>query len=234
MKTPKHSHPKHSQLTSGPMARRSFLTGAGAGVALLGTAATVMPIPATAQTATDAPFQAARHSQDDWLDQIPGKHRCVFDTTMPEGASSAALYATNYFAANQSGYNLQNTDLAIVIVLRHFSTPFAFNDSIWAKYGATISQMANNFVDPRTKQTPVTNVYRTSLEGLTGRGVQLAVCQMATQALAGSIAKAASSTTDAIYKEITANLLSNSHLVPTGIVAVTRAQERGYTFVHAV
>jgi intracellular sulfur oxidation DsrE/DsrF family protein len=226
--------PKNPQSTSGPMARRLFLTEAAAGASLLGAAAAVLPVPAMAQTAADTHFQPARHSQDDWLDQIPGKHRCVFDTTTPEGASSAALYATNYFTANQSAYNLQNTDLAIVIVLRHFSTPFAFNDSIWAKYGATISQMANNFVDPRTKQTPVTNVYRTQLEGLTGRGVQLAVCQMATQALAGSIARAAGSTSDAVFQEIVANLLGSSHLVPAGIVAVTRAQERGYTFVHAV
>jgi intracellular sulfur oxidation DsrE/DsrF family protein len=217
------------------LARRSFLTGMGTGMTLLGTAAAmVVPASAEAQVVAESHFQPARHSQDDWLDRIPGQHRCVFDTTTPEGASSAALYASNFFIANQSGYSLQDADLAVVIVLRHNSTPFAFNDSIWAKYGAPISQQAGNFVDPKTKAAPIINVYGTQLEGLTRRGVHLAVCQMATRLFAGSIARSTGGNTDAVYNELAANLLASSHLVTAGIVAVNRAQERGYTFVHAV
>jgi intracellular sulfur oxidation DsrE/DsrF family protein len=226
---------KDSPSSIAPLARRSFLTGVGTGMTLLGTAAAiVVPASVEAQTAAESHFQPARHAQDDWLDQIPGQHRCVFDTTTPEGTSSAALYASNFFTANQSSYSLQNGDLAVVIVLRHNSTPFAYNDAIWAKYGAPISQQAGNFVDPRTKATPIINVYRTQLEGLTRRGVVLAVCQMATRAFAGSIARAVGGNTDAVYDELAANLLASSHLVAAGIVAVNRAQERGYTFVHAV
>ena len=218
-----------------PLARRSFLTGMGTGMTLLGTAsALVVPASAEAQAVAESHFQPVRHSQDDWLDQIPGKHRCVFDTTSPEGASSAALYASNFFIANQSGYNLQNADLAVVIVLRHNSTPFAYNDSIWAKYGIPMSQQAGNFVDPKTKAAPNINVYRTQLEGLTQRGVHLAVCQMATRVFAGAIARSNGGNTDAINDELAANLLANSHAVAAGIVALNRAQERGYTFVHAV
>jgi intracellular sulfur oxidation DsrE/DsrF family protein len=226
---------KDSLPPTSPLARRSFLTGMGTGMTLLGTAAAiVVPSSAEAQAVTGSRFQPARHSQDDWLDQIPGQHRCVFDTTTPEGANTAALYAGNFFTANQNGYSLQNTDLAVVIVLRHNSTPFAYNDSIWAKYGTPISQQAGNFVDPRTKTVPILNVYRTQLEGLTQRGVHLAVCQMATRLFAGTIARATGGNTDAVYNELAANLLPNSHLVTAGIVAVNRAQERGYTFVHAV
>jgi len=217
-----------SQSPISPVARRSFLTGIGTGVTLLGTAGAVL-----AQTPAQT-FEPTRHAQDDWLDQIPGKHRCVFDTTTPEGASSAGLFANNYYTANLNTYGLQNSDLAVVVVLRHSSTPFAYNDAIWAKYGAPISQQAGNFVDPRTKVTPVINVYKNSLEGLIRRGAHLAVCQMATRAYAGAIARAVSGNTDAIYEELAANLLGNSHLVPAGIVAINRAQERGYTFVHAV
>jgi intracellular sulfur oxidation DsrE/DsrF family protein len=35
---------------------------------------------------------------------------------------------------------------------------------------------------------------------------------------------------DDIIKELTEHLVPNSHMVPAGIVAVSRAQERGYTF----
>jgi len=218
-----------------PLARRSFITGLGTGVTLLGSAvAIVAPATVEAQSTTKTTFQPTRHSVDDWLDQIPGQHRSVYDTTTPDGVSSATLFAGNYFIANQSGYNLQNNDLAVVIVLRHNSTMFACSDSIWAKYGTPISQQANNFVDPRTRQAPVVNVYKTQLEGLIRRGVHLAVCQMATRNYAGVIARATGGNTDAINEELVGNLLGNSHMVPAGIVAVNRAQERGYTFVQAV
>ncbi len=217
---------RHIAVQKPSVARRALLTGLtgfGAGITVLGSA--------QAQSPQITRFEPARHTQDDWLDQIPGKHRCVFDTTTPDGVNSAALFAGNYFLANQSGYNLENADLAVVIVLRHNSTAFAWNDMIWAKYGAPIAQTANNFVDPRSKQTPTVNVYRTTLEGLIRRGVHFAVCQMATRAYAGSIARATGGNTDAINNELVANMLANSHLTPAGIVAVNRAQERGYTFV---
>jgi intracellular sulfur oxidation DsrE/DsrF family protein len=217
--------------SQGPLARRSFLARMGGG-AVLGAAVTTAPA-ASAQSVADSHFTPVRHMQDDWLDQIPGQHRCVFDTTTADGASSAALYAGNFFTANRTGYNLQNTDLAVVIVMRHNSTAFAYNDAIWAKYGTTLSQQSN-FTDPRTKLAPTVNVYTRQLEPLIKQGMHLAVCQMATRRLAGSIAQASGATTDMVYEEIVANLLGNSHMVPAGIVAVNRAQERGYTFVHAV
>jgi hypothetical protein len=37
-----------------------------------------------------------------------------------------------------------------------------------------------------------------------------------------------------IYNEIAANRVGNAHLVAAGIVAVNRAQERGYTLATAV
>ena len=71
-----------------------------------------------------------------------------------------------------------------------------------------------------------------TLDSLIKRGVHLAVCQMATRRVAGTIAQATSSTADAVYTELVANLVGNSHMVTAGIVAVNRAQERGYTFAN--
>ncbi|MBI2150296.1 MAG: hypothetical protein HYU27_06790, partial [Acidobacteria bacterium] len=72
------------------------------------------------------------------------------------------------------------------------------------------------------------------LDSLIKRGVRLAVCQMATRAIAGQIARAANQETGAVFQELAANRLANAHMVPAGIVAVNRAQERGYSFVVAV
>ena len=160
---------------------------------------------------------------------VPGKHRMVVDSTTPATFASALMYVNNYLIANKSGYGLQAQDLAVVIVARHYSTPFAYNDTIWKKYGRTISRLSQ-FTDPNTHEPPVNNVHMVSgsLASLLKQGVHLAVCEMATMQLADSIASDAGSDGESILKEIKANLVANSHLAPAGIVAVNRAQERGY------
>ena len=57
------------------------------------------------------------------------------------GAGEAILFANNLYEANKSAYSLGDSDLAIVICMRHFATPFAFTDAVWAKYGKGISEM---------------------------------------------------------------------------------------------
>jgi len=177
-------------------------------------------------------WEPTREAQDDWLDKIPGKHRMMFDSTEPAGFASALMYANNFYMANKDGYRLQDDDLAVVIVARHHATPFAFNDAMWKKYGGTIYRLSN-FTDPKTKQQPVTNVYMESLNGLVQRGVRVAVCEMATRDLAQSIAEDVKGNADTVFNELAGNLVSNSHLVAAGIVAVNRAQEHGYAFVNA-
>ena len=222
------------------LARRSFLSRLGAGMTVLGATLAGGSGTLQAQSTGNGRWQPSRHPQDDWLDQVPGMHRFVFDTISPAGIGTALLYANNFFLASQSDYGLANADAAVVIVMRHNSTPFAFNDAMWAKYGAPLTERGR-FVDPRTKQTPTINVYNsaaqgglltnlgTTLDSLAKRGVQFAVCQMATRRLAGMIAGTGGNAEN-VYKEIVANLVSNSHMVPAGIVAVNRAQERGYAF----
>jgi hypothetical protein len=181
-----------------------------------------------------ASWQPAREEKDNWLDRISGRHRMLFDSTMPDGFASALMFANNFFIANSSGYALKDSDLAVVIVARHLATPFAFNDAMWKKYGATISRLSN-FMDPTTRQVPVNNVHLASgsLEGLLKRGVHLAVCEMAARQLADSMAADTGGDGQQVFDELTANLVNNSHPVAAGIVAVNRAQERGYTFVNA-
>jgi intracellular sulfur oxidation DsrE/DsrF family protein len=219
------------------MARRSFLTGLGTGAGVLGAAGIGSPL-AAAEAASDVPWRPARHTQDDWYDKIPGQHRFVFDSTTPDGMAMALKFANNYFTANQNGYGLKDSDLAVVIVARHKATSFAYNDTVWAKYGKQLSEHAE-FTDPKTKEPPKINLYAAPGDGsdqsgtmaeLIGKGVHFAVCQMASRAIAGRIAKATGGDTEAIYKEIGANLIPNSHFVAAGIVAVNRAQERGYSF----
>lgn len=228
--------------------RRSFLSRIAAGAGAFGAAfATSSAIEAQAQTPAGAPFQALRHAEDDWLDQTPGaKHRFFYDTTTTEGAAQALFFARNYFVASASGYKLADADVAQVICLRHASASFAFTDAMWAKYGAYLAERADHFVDPKTKQVPTTNLLlatgygelmrnvNVTLDQMSKRGVRYAVCGMATRAAAQLAATKSGGNVDAIFKELSENLVAGGHLVPAGIVSVSHAQERGYSFVYVV
>lgn len=208
-------------------ARRTFLSGlkAGIGALAVGSAAKAQSKPAPAG------WEPARHEKDDWLEK-PSKHRLVFDTTTPEGFGEALLFASNYMHVNVADYGLRNSDLSIVIIARHRSTPCGFTDAMWAKYGEAMAAQAE-FVDPKTKQAPKVNVYTPQLDALAKQGVQIAVCSVATGRFAGAIARATGGNSDTIDAELTANRVGNALMVPAGIVAVNRAQERGYSLVRS-
>lgn len=208
-------------------ARRSFLARLGGVAATFGFASPT----AFAQPAAAPRFEPSRHEKDDWLD-LPGKHRLVFDGTSPEGVRDALQFTGNFFTGNKNGYGLEAPDLAVVIVMRHRATEFAFTDAVWSKYGAHLSE-SEQFVDPKTKQAPTANVYRTQIENQAKRGVHIAACDLSTHRLASFIARKIEGKADDVYKELVANAMPNVHFVPAGIVALNRAQERGYTLSHA-
>ncbi len=218
------------------LTRRAMLTSGSAAVAAI-----ALGSPASAQSASPSSFTPARHQQDAWLDAVPGTHRTFIDASTVRGAAEAMLYANNLFEANKAGYALSDRDVAVVICLRHFATPFAFTDAVWAKYGKAMSTLLE-VSDPKTKQAPTTNLLLSadygmmlpnlgnSIPAVTKRGVQFAVCDMATHFVAMQLAGTGGNA-DAIYKELTANLIPSSHLVAAGVVAVNRAQEHGYTLL---
>jgi intracellular sulfur oxidation DsrE/DsrF family protein len=223
----------------GNQSRRALMIGAGSlmAAAALGTH--------TAEAQSGA-FQPAAHSEDGWMNQRPGKHRIFIDAATPSGAGEAVLYSNNLYNANKATYaGSSDADLAIVVCLRHFATPFAFTDAMWAKYGKVLSAMVN-FTDPKTKQAPAINLYRNSpefalalpnlgntIDAVTKRGAYFAVCDTATHFLAAQMASPMSLTADAIYKDLSTNLIPNSRLVAAGVMAVTRAQELGYSLLYA-
>src|SRR5579862_1494286 len=108
----------NSQSPSSPE-RRSFLTRLNAGAASLAAMAFGGIAMAQEKSTANTRWEPARHDKDDWLDQLPGKHRLVFDTIAADGLGQAIAFANNFMRVNRSDYGLQNSDLAVVIVVRH-------------------------------------------------------------------------------------------------------------------
>lgn len=228
--------------TQSAVARRSFLARFGAGLAAFGAALGASSSAAAVQAPAGSvvPWQPARHAEDDWFEQPAAKHRVFFDTTTADTFGDAMRFVSNTFTANRTGYGLTDADLALVICARHQSAPFAFNDVMWAKYGSALAERAA-FTDPKTKAPPVVNVFQAAgygaalrnngllLDTLLKRGVRLAVCGLSTRAAASLIAQKNGGKVDDVFTELSEHLVPNARIVPAGIVAVNRAQERGYS-----
>ena len=222
--------------------RRSLLAGFGAAAAAL----VLGSRRARAQTTTPATaFQPERHPEDAWMDALPGKHRTVIDCAGATSAGTGIFYANNIFTANRSGYRLADSDVAVIVILRHQATTYAYSDAIWAKYGSVLAGMLQ-ISDPETKEAPTVNPLNAREYGsittsagvlataVAGRGVHFGICDMATNRIAGVIANAVGSSRQEIYEELVSGLLPNGHMVAAGVVAINRAQEYGYSMLTAV
>jgi intracellular sulfur oxidation DsrE/DsrF family protein len=223
---------------SNPAPRRTFLTGWRTALASIAAVSTL----ARAEDKLAAPWKATTHDVDAWLGNNQAKHRVVFDTTDTENLGEALFFASNFINTNRTAYNIPATDLSVVIIVRHRTAIFGYNDAIWAKYGEAIAKRSH-FEDPKTKSAPKTNLFNAAgysdqlpnhgvtLNDATKLGVQFAVCQLSTRAAAAVAANAAGLKAADVLEEISANLIPNARLVPAGIVTMNRAQEYGYTLM---
>jgi len=206
-------------------------------------AASVVAVGNAGAQTTGAAFRPARHPEDSWLEAPGAKHRIVIDAPTAHGAGEAILFANNLYDANKSAYKGTEKDLGIVIVLRHFGTPFGYNDAIWAKYGQAMGTMLE-FNDPKTKQPPTTNLFNSAAYGMElpnfgntidkvrGMGTRFAICDAATHFVSSQLAGSGGNA-DAIYKELVANIVPGARMVSAGVVGVTRAQEYGYALIYS-
>lgn len=188
-----------------------------------------------------APAPAPAAAPDDrWLARITGRHKAVFDA--PEIAEGVvAVNAWVFLKSYTEARALADRDLSAVVVIRHSAIPMAFDDAMWAKYelgkGAKVK-------DPATSKWARRNPYWKAgagdaenapfaLSTLNERGVILVGCGLATARLAGAIATKTGQPREAVLGELQAHLITGLQLAPSGIYAVTLAQEAGCSFVRS-
>src|SRR5690349_5358776 len=168
--------------------RRDFL-GRAATAAAVGLGA-VLPV-ADAVAAPDRPSTEFTR----WLDSISGIHRQVYD--MPElNGGFGLIWSWAFFTTGAQAYSVPESDLGVVIVLRHNALPLAFNDSAWARY-----KLGEVFKieDPDTNAPALRNPFYlkpgavplpdAALQKLMARGVKVAACNLAISFYSGMVAK---------------------------------------------
>jgi intracellular sulfur oxidation DsrE/DsrF family protein len=229
------------------LADRRRLIGAGVLVAGAGLAAACSS-GAKGSGTTAASWEPTAENLDSWLDKPGTRHRMVFDSLTGQGGADALDFANNFIHVNESAYGLKPEQLGVVFILRHMSTPYGYNQAVWANYGMGFADMmglmgfaakAAATTNPLLAAAPMLKpppkgmewVNQNSLPDLAGKGVRFAVCGLATKAIAGMIA-GKTGNADAIEAEFKANLVPGALIVPAGISALNRAQEHGYSFAY--
>ena len=203
---------------------------------------------AKSQSSTGQAFTPAPEDKDSRLDKPGTRHRMVFDSVSADGGTEALGFANNFIHVNESDYGVTPEQLGVVVILRHGSTPYGYNNAVWAKYGkqfATQMKLKDDMAKRAATMNPVLAkapggepppkgmewVADYTLSDLAPKGVKFAVCGLATKAIAGMLAGKTGDAA-AIEAELKSNLVPGALIVPAGISAVNRAQEHGYTFAY--
>jgi intracellular sulfur oxidation DsrE/DsrF family protein len=124
---------------------------------------------------------------------------------------------------------MKDSDLSVIVSVRHFGTIFGYNDAMWAKYPLGELFKVN---DESTKAPAKKNPNTKTANDLAKRGVVVAVCGMATSFFAGNMiaAKTGMKAAD-IEKDLRANLVApTARMVVAGVVVTNRAQEKGFAY----
>jgi intracellular sulfur oxidation DsrE/DsrF family protein len=224
-------------LEASPTPRRGFLGRLAAATLALGVGA--LPERLRAEPADRfAGFDGS--DPEHWLDGVKGKHRQVYDAVSPNNGMSL-IWSTVFLDSNNQSAGLKDSDLNAVVVLRHEAIPLAFTDGVWQKYKLG---EAFGVKDPGTKAPAERNPYfhphegelllpGAAIEKLLDRGVIFGVCNVALTVYSGMRADAIGVSKDAAKAEWLAGLIPGMTVVPAGVWAVNRAQERGCTYCYA-
>ncbi|HET8762990.1 MAG TPA: hypothetical protein VFM12_06205 [Gemmatimonadales bacterium] len=228
-----------------PSPRRAFL-GKVAGSAAVLAAASAIPAEVRALGAPAAPRPTPPGDWDmSWVDRITGDHRQVFDS--PEIAEASGLHQMRtWLAGFHEVYGTSDADMHGVLVIRHEAIPMVANDAMWAKYhmGKQYEQKdpasgkpaeRNPFLNANVKDGDAHSLLWPDggLDTLVKRGQTVLACNMALRFMSGKLARAAKLEPKVVYDDLRANLLPGVTLMPSGIFAVTRAQEAGCRLMYA-
>jgi hypothetical protein len=218
--------------------RRKFLGSVAAGAAAVGIANLTAPLRSLAGMNQPMPGEDTSGFEG-WLGKIKGKHRQVFDAPGPHDGLPLAW--SRVFLMSNVSYGVKEDELTVVLVLRHEAIPIAMDHGLWSKYkfgeyfkinvGATNSPaLRNPFYQPKEGELPVPGM---ALEDLQKSGVLVGVCDMALTVYSGKFGKEMNKDGAEVKKEWVAGLLPGIQLLPSGVLAVNRAQELGCTYCFA-
>lgn len=222
--------------------RREFLGALTSGVAVLSVSAFANPQSAHAKT--EPLLNTTVDTADAWFSDIKGKHKVVFDATRPHGLFPFAW--PRVFLMTNSATGTPEAENSVVVVLRHDAIPYAFEDRLWEKYKfgevfkaddpATNKPATRNpFWKPKSGdyKFPGVGLVAIGINELQASGVKICVCDAAMTVYSSALAEGMKQKPEDVKKDWMAGLLPGIQVVPSGVWALGRAQEKGCAYIFA-
>jgi hypothetical protein len=207
--------------------RRSFFVS----LASIGGAAAVGVGDALAQSASGgaAPFDMA------WLEQMKGKHKQLYDLgSFDLGADNRPLrFCKNFLDTFRDVYKLEHPGVNTAVGISGPAIAMNVADRIWAKYKLG---ERSKIVDPMTKQPSVRNIFLDdgsdiSVKAMQARGTIFWQCNVALGNVAQQLATQFKMPVAEVRADLIAGLNPGVKLMPSHVMALALAQERGFTYM---
>ena len=219
--------------------RRGFIETVAAGAAVIGLSGLAAPMAVQAES-----ISPGMGSEEAWFDKIKGKHKMVFDATQPHEILPFAWPRVFLMTNQKTG--TEEKDCTAMVILRHAAIPYAMEDKLWQKYKFGEMFKAD---DPLTKTAAVRNPFWKPKPGdykipgvgpvaigineLQESGVLFGVCDMALTVYSAVAAEKSNQKPEDVKKEWLAGIHPGIQVVPSGVWAINRAQERGCSYCFA-
>ena len=212
---------------SGIPGRRSFLTAlvSVTGVAALGSR------DAAGQSASPSagPFDMA------WLEQMKGKHKQVYDLgSFDLGADNRPLrFCKNFLDTFRDVYKLEHPGINTAVGISGPAIAMNVTDRIWEKYKLG---ERSKIIDPMTKQPSIRNIFLDdgsdiSIKAMQARGTIFWQCNVALGNVAQQLATQFKMPVAEVRADLVAGLNPGVKLMPSHVMALALAQERGFTYM---
>jgi intracellular sulfur oxidation DsrE/DsrF family protein len=189
-------------------------------------------------SATDAAAQTAGASTPTWdlrwLDELRGKHKQLYDLgTFNLGADQAPLrYTRNFLDTFRDVYALESPDINTLVGVSGPAFALNASDRLWEKYALG---ERSKIIDPSTMKPAVRNTMldgsNVSIKALQSRGTIFWQCNVALGVVAQQLAEARRMPLADVRADLVAGLNPGVRLVPSHVMALALAQERGFTYM---
>jgi hypothetical protein len=186
------------------------------------------PVAAQTQARSAGQFDLA------WLDQLTGQHKQAFDYGSFDLAVDARplRFVRNYLDPYREEYGLEFPKINTVVGISRPAFPINASDAIWQKY-----KLGERWkiIDPATRMPAVRNVYlddRTiGVKTLQALGTVFWQCNVALGGIVQDLAQSTGAPAAEVRAELIAGLVPGVRLVPSHVLAIGLAQEKGFTYM---
>jgi len=181
-----------------------------------------------------APARPAVQFDMAWLDQLKGQHKQAFDYgSFDLSVDGRPLrFVQNYLDPHRDVFKLESPAVNTVVGISRPAFPINASDAIWQKY-----KLGERWkiVDPMTKQPAVRNIYlsggEASITALQARGTVFWQCNVALGGIVQELSQATGTPAPEVRAELIAGFVPGVRLMPSHVLAIGLAQEKGFTYM---